>query len=316
VSSSFHDLEGSAFSVCDHPARLAVAERQARVAGVHVLRAGWHAPDYERLRRDGFVIRPDWIMFAREVPAGTESLLAAQSRSQRGRTRLALRTLATYRMSVQDPVTAEPYDEWLELYRKHMAALRNGQEFAHVLRDEVLAPGSRHLLATWRDDRGALVCGTVARRDPDHSLIHVRFLAVRSPAPAPELARGMYAALAGLAPSYGLRTLSMGIDMNFYGAAINPGLCLYKLRMGAVPVPAGVLGVPDAGLVADKLLSLRGLVQPVLCFEQISPAVGPSAADGELAAAASQLRLVGFVSNDFDQDSVPELSWAQVRLVA
>jgi hypothetical protein len=319
---SFNDLEGSTFSICDHADRLAEAESTARAARAHVLRAGWRTPDYERLRRDGFVIRPDWIMFACEVPAGTDSLLAAQSRSQRGRTRLALRALAAYQVSVQDPVRADSYDEWLHLYSKQIAAMRNGLDFATQLRDVVLAPGSQHLLATWRDERGGLVCGMVGRRDHEHSLMHVRFLAVRSPAPAPELPRGMYAVFAGLARGYGLSTLSMGIDMNFYGGVLNPGLCLYKLRMGAVPVPASVLGDPEAGLVADKMLSVRGLTQPVLCFEQVPPgfeqvppAAQTPAAGSDLATAARQLRLVGFVSEDFDRNSVPELSRAQVRLV-
>jgi hypothetical protein len=93
-------------------------------------------------------------------------------------------------------------------------------------------------------------------------------------------------------------------------------LCLYKLRLGAVPVPVSVLGDPDSGLVADKMLGLRGLAQPVLCFEQLPAAAFPPAPGGYLAAAARQLRLVGFVSDDFDQNSVPELGRMQVRLVA
>jgi hypothetical protein len=64
---SIHDLEGSEFRVCEDPCQLQAAERQARAAGAHVLRAGWRAPDYELLRSAGFVLRPD-RMFAREVP--------------------------------------------------------------------------------------------------------------------------------------------------------------------------------------------------------------------------------------------------------
>ena len=316
MSESFTDLEGSKFSICDHPGRLDAAEREARAAGAHVLRVGWPAPDYEQLRGAGFIIRPDWIIFVRDVPAGVDSLLAAQGRSFRNRTRQALRALGDLQMTVHDPVRPEPYDEWLELYSKHMAALRNGQEYATMLRDEVLRPGSQHLLVTWRDDHGTLVCGMVGRRDDEYSVLHVRFYAVRSPAPASRLSRGMYAHFAGLCPEFGLRTLSMGIDLNFYGAAINPGLCLYKLHMGAVPVPASVLGDADAGLVADKMLTLRGLVQPVLCFERIPPVTQTLPDGADLATISGQLRLVGFVSDDFDTESVPELRWAQVRLVA
>jgi hypothetical protein len=313
---SLDDLEGSIFRVCEHPDRLADAESQARAEEANVLRARWGDPDYERLRREGFVVRPDWIMWVREVPAGTDSLLAAQSKTQRSRTRLAMRTLAAHQMSVQDPVTAEPYDEWLQMYAKQIAAMPNGVDVASHMRDDVLALGSQHLLATWRDDRGTLVCGMVARRDHEYGLLHVRFLAVCSPQPAPELPRAMYAEMAALTRSYGLSTLSMGIDMNFYGAVLKPGLCLYKLRLGAVPVPVSVLGDPDSGLVADKMLGLRGLAQPVLCFEQLPAAAFPPAPGGYLAAAARQLRLVGFVSDDFDQNSVPELGRMQVRLVA
>lgn len=324
------DLEGSVVRICEYPDRLADAESQARAQDAHVLRVSWRDPDYERLHREGFIVRPDWIMWVCEVPAGTDSFLAAQSRTQRGRTRLALRALAPYLMSVRDPVPPDEYDEWLELYTRQIAAMRKGVDIASRLRDAVLAPGSQHFLVTWRDGRGDVVSGMVARRDHEHGLLHVRFAAVRSPAPAPDLQRGMYAELAGLACSYGLGTLSMGIDMNFYGAVLNPGLCLYKLRLGAVPVPASMLGEPDCGLVADKVLGVRGLAQPVLCFEQAPPASGQEqappasgqagcgsaeAARGRLAAAASQLRLVGFVCAEFDQSSVPELSQMRVRLV-
>ncbi|WP_223732088.1 hypothetical protein [Streptomyces purpurogeneiscleroticus] len=306
------DLEGAEFSVCDDPRLLAEAERQARAAGAQVLRAGWRDPDHDELRDAGFVIRPDWIMFTREVPEGTDSFLAGQVRPNR--TRLAMDALATYKMSLEDPVTEKSFEEFLPLYREHMGRLPRGLDFAGQLRETVL--GGDHLIATWRDDGGALVCGMIARRDHGYSLLHVRFFAVREPAPAPGTTAGMYAVAAGLAPAYGLRTLSMGIEMNFYGGVLSPGLCLYKLRLGGVPVPAGMLGDPDCGLVADKMLSVRGLRQPVLCFEQLPGAGDAPPAAGDLAAAARRLRLVCFApSGDGGAAARPFRRWAQVRQV-
>lgn len=309
------DLEGAEFRLCDDPASLAQAEGEARAAGAHVLRAGWRDPDYAGLRDAGFVIRPDWIMFTREVPEGTDSFLAAQVRPNR--TRLAMDALAGYAMSLEDPVTERSYEEFLPLYRAHMGRIHGGLDFAGQLREAVL--GGDHLLATWRDEAGALVCGMIARQDRENSLLHVRFLAVREPAPAPATTAGMYAVAASLAPAYGLKTLSMGIEMNFYGAVLSPGLCLYKLRLGGIPLPAGMLGEPDCGLVADKMLGLRGLRQPVLCFEQLpvdgdAPYAPPAA--GDLADAARRLRLVCFVSDETDEAAVrPYRRWAQLRRV-
>ncbi|WP_081238992.1 hypothetical protein [Streptomyces viridosporus] len=49
------DLEEAGFSVCDDPRLLTEAERQARTAGAHVLRADRRDPDPDRLRDAGFV---------------------------------------------------------------------------------------------------------------------------------------------------------------------------------------------------------------------------------------------------------------------
>ncbi|MGI5467389.1 hypothetical protein [Streptomyces sp. CA-132043] len=306
------DLEGAEFSVCDDPRLLAEAERQARAAGAHVLRAGWPDPDYDELRAAGFVIRPDWIMFTREVPEGTDSFLAAQVRPNR--TKLAVDALAAYEMSVESPVTERSFEEFLSLYRAHLGRIHSGLDFAGQLRETVL--GGNHLIATWRDGERALVCGMITRLDHEHSFLHVRFFAVREPAPAPGTTGGMYAVAAGLAPEYGLRTLSMGIEMNFYGGVLSPGLCLYKLRLGGVPVPAGTLGEPGCGLIADKMLSVRGLRQPALCFEQLPGAGYDPPAVGDLAGAARRLRLVSFLSDEDDEVAVrPFRRWAQVRRV-
>jgi hypothetical protein len=309
------DLEGGAVRVCEHPDRLDDAERRARADGAQVLRAGWPDPDYEMLRRAGFVVRPDWIMWVIPIPAGTASLLAAQTGTQRNRTRAAMRAFTGFQRDVHDPVTAGPYDEWLQLYGAQIDAMR-GINIASQLRDDVLAPGSQHFLITWRDNLGVLVCGAVGRRDLKHSLLHVRFVAVSSPPPVRNTTRAVYAVLADLARTGGLSTLSAGIDANFYGAWLKPGLCLFKLSLGMLPVAMSALGDQDAGLVADKVLDVSGLAQPVLCFEQVPP-VGrePAAPAANLDAAAAQLRLVGFVSVGFDQTSVPELSRMQVRLV-
>jgi hypothetical protein len=155
------DLEGAEFSVCDDPKLLADAELQARAAGAHVLRAGWRDHTHDELRDAGFVIKPDWIMFTCAVPEGVDSFLAGQIRPNR--TRLAMDALAAYEMSLESPVTEKSYEEFLPLYREHMGRIHSGLDFAGQMRETVL--GGDHVIATWRDDGGALVCGMIARRD-------------------------------------------------------------------------------------------------------------------------------------------------------
>lgn len=308
---TFHDLEGTASESCDSAERRTEAEAQARTNGTNVLRASWSTPDYEQLRSEAYVIRPDWIVWTRPVPDGAETLLHAQSRRQRNRTRLARRALSACELALDDPITQPTYDRWLLLYRTHIAEMTNGVDVASRLRDSILAARD-HFLATWWDGNGELISGMVAQRDARWDVLRIRFSAVRSPAPARELLRAMCMAMADMARSYGLSMLSLGIDMNFFGAILMPGLCFYKLRLGMVAVPASALGDAEAGLVADKVLSLERLTEPVLCFEQEAPM---SVAAQDPMEAGRRLRLAAFVSEDFDVGAVTELARVDVRVV-
>jgi len=77
----------------------------------------------------------------------------------------------------------------------------------------------------------------------------------------------MYLTMADMGAGRGMRWATLGSDVNFYGALVNPGLCAYKLRLGFRPVPADLFGSTASRTVAERMTSTSGLLPPVLRFE-------------------------------------------------
>lgn len=322
-----YDLAGVRFSVCEKAREIDECERRAREQGDNLLRLldmpGSVAWGDSALAVRDIVLRPNWISWLQHVPAGAESLLALQSSRQRQRTRAALRLLSRYRFSISEPVTARAWSEWLSLYLVRVAEMKNGVPLAATRREQILDPCRAHALLSWRDESGNLVGGLVVHRNMEPAILRVRFSAVDRAVEAREVTRGMYAAAADLARSWNLAMLSLGTDMNFYGAVVKPGLCLYKLRLGMRPVAAASLRPGASNLVADKILSLADLDQPVLTFEQVArrgrlPEMAAPYRVNEpddIEAASRELELVAFVSEKLDERRIGGARVSRVEVV-
>jgi len=231
----------------------------------HVVRVRSTAPDWQACGDLGLVVRPAWVHWVLAAGDGADGMLAGQTRQQRSRTRRAARTLADLAVEVHEPVGAAVFAEWSELYATQVHRMKFGRNLAAIFRKDLLAPDSGVLLLGWRR-AGRLVCGCVAEVDPERSALVTRFSAVSPEERAAELPRGMYAALADLAAARGLRWVTAGNDVNFYGAMLRPGLCAFKLRLGFCPVPGDLFGkVPERTLV-ERVTSLAGLEPPALRF--------------------------------------------------
>lgn len=254
------------------PERLDLECRRAGRAGANVLRLDPAGLSWEELRERGFVIRPRWIRWLASARAGSSGVLAGQSSKQRRRTRAALQELDRLDLTIADPVPPDLFDEWATHYSSQVSGMRHGLDLANAQRRGILGPGTGHALALWRSGT-ELVCGCIVKTDREQSCFSARFSTVAESWRGAELSRAMYARLADLAAGRELDWFSLGQDINFYGAVVKPGLCLFKLRLGFRPVPRHLLGSTDRAPIAERVLSLDGLVPPVLRFEYRHSAV-------------------------------------------
>lgn len=285
------------------------------VADIAALRSGGWSPDrphvvrvrsvtrgWPDLRGDDVVVRPSWVHWVHPAADGTRGVLATQSKKQRQRSRAALRTLSAMTMEVHDPVDAVAFGEWAELYSAQVGRMRYGRNLAAAFRRRVLAPGSGYALIGWRED-GRLRCGCVVEHDTERSALVTRFSAVVEEEWAAELPRAMYLAHADLAAERGLRWVTLGNDVNFYGAVVRPGLCSFKLRLGFQPVPSDLFGTVGKR-VAERVTNLTGLELPVLRFAYRREH-DPAATIEDFAAGPDRLELVS-VSTPGGPDEILE----------
>ncbi|MFL6138298.1 MAG: hypothetical protein ACJ74O_10910 [Frankiaceae bacterium] len=272
----------------------------------HAVRVDVTDGDWPGSREGGVVVRPAWVHWVSPAGGGVQDVIARQSHGQRQRTRGALRALGTLTMEVHDPIEPAPFEEWLALYGGQVDAMRYGRNLAAIFRKMLLAPDSRHGLVTWRRN-GRLVCGTVVLFDAERDGLVARYNAVAAEHKGAELPRGMCVSIADLAAARGMRWVTLGSDVNFYGALVRPGLCAFKLRLGFRPVPGDLFG-RAARDVAERVTSLRGLEQPVLRFEHRLPR-DPRATVADYAEGPYALGLVSVTAaggSSVVLDSLPE----------
>jgi hypothetical protein len=226
---------------------------------LRAMRDGWPA-----LGGDPRVaVRPTWVHWACPAPGGPADVLARQSRQQRKQSRRALRLLDTFRMQLCEPVDADLLGQWAQLYAARLRVMPRARNFLALARRDLLA--TPHALALWwSGDR--LVSGCVIQVKPEQRAVVLRFSAVAPDHWDDNLSRAMYVHLAELVAERRLRWLTLGSDVNFYGAIAAPGLCAFKLRLGFRAVPADLFGVTSCRTVTDRVTSLRGLQPPVMRF--------------------------------------------------
>lgn len=231
--------------------------------GVNALQLPWNEWPGGPLPIDA-VCRPSHVGWRREANGGSESLLEGMSRKDRQIVRHDLQFFEGLQESYSAPVTPVALAEFEKVYRAATAKLPGGINLLHIARREILDPLSRHGLVMWHD-AGRPVAGAVVRRDGERQTLVVRFQAT-----APQLPtrphRGLYLRLADVADELGVRWFSLGVDPNFYGGAVSPGLCQFKLRLGMSPSRAQELGLAGGEDVIERLISTDGLRLPALRF--------------------------------------------------
>jgi hypothetical protein len=222
------------------------------------------------LRQAGFGVHPAWITWVAALGATEDDFLGRLTRKERYAVRAGQRFTAEQgiRLEIGAPLTAQCFDQFLELYGRQIAGMDRGVPFALLERDEIVADGAGYftVLAFAGD---ALVGGCVCRRREDISTAVIRFAATTPDGRRNQVVRSMYTQVFRTARELGFRDVSLGSDPALYGHMAKPGLFSFKSRLGFTPVPARLFGSIDDPDEATLVLRLDALTEPSLlvCYE-------------------------------------------------
>lgn len=219
---------------------------------------------WEELARAGFVRKPAWVQWVAPAGGTLEEFLLNMPLKARQDMRRARRRAEEQglRYELEQPVHPERLDLLLDLYEARVGEMRHGISFATQMRDGILADGRNFAVYAYDGDK--MVGGCICMEAPDRDVVVIRFSAVDPHWREQSLARALYSegVLAAQAKGYG--KASLGRDPNLYGHLPQPGLLIFKSRLGFRPVPSHEFGHVDSGDDAELLLSLDKLNDPAM----------------------------------------------------
>ena len=259
-------VEDYGITIAVASAEEAIALRRADIADdvtlVRVQRPPAEA--WDDLASAGFIRKPAWVQWV--APAGTDleqfllnMPLKARQDMRRARRRAEEQGL---RYELEQPVDPERLDLLLDLYQARVGEMRHGISFATQMRDGILADGRNFAVYAYDGDK--MVGGCICMEAADRDVVVIRFSAVDPHWREQSLARALYSegVLAAQAKGYG--KASLGRDPNLYGHLPQPGLLIFKSRLGFRPLPSHQFGHVDSGDDAELLLSLDQLNDPAM----------------------------------------------------
>lgn len=295
-------LEDTALSIArvDDRAALLDPSLHDRAAPVHAVRLTDLSDPWSFLGVEDVVVRPSWVHWVCPAVEGSDGVLARQRSSERRLTRHASRELSELELEVTDPITPSALDEWSTLYHAQQHGQARSVDFLALNREQ-LGDGA-HALMMWRR-HGVAVAGVVVKRDVEVGAIMLRLGAVHPERGSRTLSRGMYLELADLARRDAMQWVTLGADVNFYGAIALPGLSVFKHRFGFRAVPADVLGLRRCRTVVERVVSLHDLQAPVILLEHTSRPAEPRSVN-DFVGGAGALEFVSIVPDDDRRDDV------------
>ncbi|MEV0483390.1 GNAT family N-acetyltransferase [Streptomyces sp. NPDC050508] len=261
---------------------------------------------WEELARRGFVRKPATLTWLARLGASEDSFLAGIPHKSRQYVHRARRRMVAegVREVVEDRVSAEHLDPFLDLYEDRIAAMRYGVAFARRFRTTILEGPEKYFgVFLYRADE--LIGGCLALECPDESAIRIRWSAVTEPARRAGYPRALYCTAMQQAREKGYEWATLGDDPNLYGHLAQPGLFTFKSRMGFEAVASQDFADPGAWDEADLVLSLDKLSDPALMLEY---ADGTGLGTGRSARHLLRARLVVGSPVDVQQFSAEFLS--------
>ncbi|MEU9716197.1 hypothetical protein [Streptomyces sp. NPDC047976] len=221
--------------------------------------------DDDVLAELGFTARPHWVNWCAPVRSSEAEYTAALSGTERRNVRLGRRVILdeSLRLVVQEGLTEELMDDFLDVYDAQIAGMPRGRNFARARRERLLDAAAEHIgVSVYAGP--TMVAGSLWRVRPEPSVLQMRFSASAPDARSGRVLRAVYAEALEYARGRGLAHASLGNDPSLFGHVVQPGLFNFKSRFGFTPVPSQILDPHLGGEYADRFLSLRSLADPTL----------------------------------------------------
>ncbi|UWE10247.1 GNAT family N-acetyltransferase [Actinacidiphila bryophytorum] len=256
---------------------------------VDLLRVDDPAPEHWPALEDaGFILKPQWITWVARAEQDEDTYVERLSGRERKAIRKARRATEADRVQigVHEPPTEEAVDGFLHLYRRQIAAMRHGVDYARAERDAFLDPANGYVVVTGHVD-GDLVGAVVCRADRADDAMLVRFTATTPEARRRRLNRVLYLRAFSIARTKQLSFISLGSDPALYGALTEPGLHSFKTGMGFSPVPEHHIAEDDDKDEAILILRASALTDPALIVAYDTTRDRPTSAPPRRAIAAA-----------------------------
>ncbi|MFE0774890.1 GNAT family N-acetyltransferase [Streptomyces sp. NPDC058861] len=262
----------------------------------------FHPGDRGRLAAAGFVVKPGWVNRVAPLRDSEDDFLKTLSANGRRKVRrgLDLAASAGLRTEVRPEPEEGQLEEFLGVYEKQVAGLRNGVNLARGEQRALLdRPGSHIGVFAYEGSRR--VGGCVCRVRAEDSLLQLRYVATADVEQRGSLTRALYMATFRAGRGLGCARMSLGNDTSLYGHVTSPGLYEFKKRLGFTPLPSEAVDPGLGGDEADRFVSLRALTDPSLLLAHDG---GSDASDGAREDRPRRLRLHVLASRD-DVDLTP-----------
>lgn len=243
--------------ICSFQKGEALPERLLADPGCDLLRV-YEPTDEQRnlLEPLGFVYKPEALFWLKPVEDSSEEYFLSLGYKTRQHVRQAVKAVeANCQVRVEWQLEERTMENWLALYRRHIATLARGIDIAGHDYSTLLAEPER-FLGIFLSYDGKLVAGGIVEKAPALSALRLRYFASEAVLRPLGLGRYVYYRLSVLARETGYHFVSAGIDPNFYGHVVSTGLYLFKVRMGFQAEPTKKYALPGRNLL-EKVISLE-----------------------------------------------------------
>jgi hypothetical protein len=261
-----------------------------------------HPRDQARLTAAGFIVKPSWVNWVAPLRDSEAEFLGALSSNERRKMRrgLELAASAGLHVEIRSELEEGPLEEFLSVYEKQVAGMRNGVNLARGEQRSLLDQSGSHI-GVFAYEGSRMVGGCVCRLRAEDSLLQLRYVATADVDKRGALTRALYMAAFRAGRDMGCTRMSLGNDTSLYGHITSPGLYEFKKRLGFTPLPSQTVDPGLGGDDADRFVSSRALTDPSLLLAYDD---GYGAWDGARENRPQSLRLHILASRD-DMDLAP-----------
>ncbi|MFA7752717.1 GNAT family N-acetyltransferase [Streptomyces sp. NRRL B-2790] len=235
----------------------------------------------EEFERAGFLLTPGWVNWIAPVRSSEEEYLAGLVPGERKEIRRVRRMLERdgVTLHVTHGIDEGDLERFLTLYDRQVERMPQGVNFLRRQLRQIRAEHDR-IIAGFALADGVMVAGCLGWIRRDGALLHLRFSATDTSGRLNGAVRGVYLKMFQAARERGCDWISLGNDPALYGHTVQPGLFVFKSRLGFTPVASRAVDVTIPSDEADLILDLGPLARPsVMLAHHDAPVSGPVSLD-------------------------------------